>query len=208
MNTTVNMNNLSSMCTCMLEDRVKYDLSLQSSSFLKLANQLSGEAASAAAPQKSTSDMDIIEYKSYISNKISQLTIHQSRALDSISVKISDAGFEAMRTDPDYEKWVLNTLQEDFGNARPISGGSRLCTYMVGASEEEYFVQKVYLDPDAAEADKQLSSETGDSFWERRIESHKRFQELQKEAYLKRWLLQQKLKGGSASAAVLLSGLI
>ena len=56
----------------------------------------------------SAKDMTMVEYKQYIYNKISQIPMHPTRAGESISVTISEAGFEAMKNDPEYEAWVLN----------------------------------------------------------------------------------------------------
>lgn len=55
----------------------------------------------------SAKDMTMVEYKQYIYNKISQIPMHPTRAGESISVTISEAGFEAMKNDPEYEAWVL-----------------------------------------------------------------------------------------------------
>ena len=59
----------------------------------------------------SAKDMTMVEYKQYIYNKISQIPMHPTRAGESISVTISEAGFEAMKNNPEYEAWVLNDLQ-------------------------------------------------------------------------------------------------
>ncbi len=53
----------------------------------------------------SAKDMTMVEYKQYIYNKISQIPMHPTRAGESISVTISEAGFEAMKNDPEYEAW-------------------------------------------------------------------------------------------------------
>ena len=45
----------------------------------------------------SAKDMTMEEYKQYIYNKISQIPMHPTRAGESISVTISEAGFEAMK---------------------------------------------------------------------------------------------------------------
>ncbi len=44
-------------------------------------------------------------------DKISQIPMHPSRMQESISINISEAGFEAMKNDPEYEAWVLNDLR-------------------------------------------------------------------------------------------------
>ena len=51
----------------------------------------------------SAKDMTMVEYKQYIYNKISQIPMHPTRAGESISVTISEAGFEAMKNDPEYD---------------------------------------------------------------------------------------------------------
>ena len=48
----------------------------------------------------SAKDMTMVEYKQYIYSKISQIPMHPTRAGESISVTISEAGFEAMKNDP------------------------------------------------------------------------------------------------------------
>ena len=60
----------------------------------------------------SAKDMTMVEYKQYIYNKISQIPMHPTRAGESISVTISEAGFEAMKNDPEYEAWekVINII--------------------------------------------------------------------------------------------------
>lgn len=51
------------------------------------------------------------EYKQYIHEKISQIPMHPIRMSENISIHISEAGFEAMKNDPEYEAWVLNDLR-------------------------------------------------------------------------------------------------
>lgn len=55
----------------------------------------------------SAKDMTMVEYKQYIYNKISQIPMHPTRAGESISVTISEAGFEAMKNDPEYEAYSM-----------------------------------------------------------------------------------------------------
>ncbi len=70
----------------------------------------------------SAKDMTMVEYKQYIYNKISQIPMHPTRAGESISVTISEAGFEAMKNDPEYEAWVLNDLQVGWSQPDKWSG--------------------------------------------------------------------------------------
>lgn len=68
----------------------------------------------------STKDMTMEEYKQYIYGKILQITMNPSNMHgsisinDSISFNISEAGFETMKNDSEYEKWVLDDLQKKF----------------------------------------------------------------------------------------------
>ena len=70
----------------------------------------------------SAKDMTMEEYKQYIYNKISKIPMHPTRAGESISVTISEAGFEAMKNDPEYEAWVLNDLQVGWSQPDKWSG--------------------------------------------------------------------------------------
>lgn len=54
-----------------------------------------------------------------------------------------------------------------------------------------------------------VSEKSSGDFWERRMESHKKFMELQqKEAARRRLLMKLRMNGGSLSAAELLMGLL
>ena len=87
----------------------------------------------------SAKDMTMEEYKQYIYNKISKIPMHPTRAGESISVTISEAGFEAMKNDPEYEAWVLNDLQVGWSQPDKWSGicGGAFSTIYYGASKEE-----------------------------------------------------------------------
>ena len=65
--------------------------------------------------------------------------MHPTRAGESISVTISEAGFEAMKNDPEYEAWVLNDLQVGWSQPDKWSGicGGAFSTIYYGASKEE-----------------------------------------------------------------------
>ena len=47
-------------------------------------------------------------YQQTIREKISQMPLSSTRQMEAISIQISDAAFERMKNDPDYEAWVLN----------------------------------------------------------------------------------------------------
>ena len=61
---------------------------------------------------KSPQDMSLDEYKAYIEGKLQNIPRNITRHRDQITISISDAGFQAMQRDSDYEAWVLNAVQE------------------------------------------------------------------------------------------------
>ena len=87
----------------------------------------------------STKDMTREEYKQYIHDRISEIPMHPSRMQESISITISEAGFEAMKNDPEYEAWVLNDLQTGWAQPDRWSGicGAAYSTIYYGATKEE-----------------------------------------------------------------------
>ena len=122
----------------------------------------------------SVEDMTMEEYKQYISDKISQIPIHPSQA-----------GCEAMKNDPAYEKYVLDTIRANFSFQDPF--GSR--TYSIlhfGATKEEARGEIMSYDSPA------IPHRREKSFWERRMERsrmyQKQFEKLQqKRALARKW---------------------
>lgn len=98
--------------------------------------------ASATASAVSPQDMTLDEYKRYIHDKISNMPIHPSQEPAHYSVQITDAGFEAMQNDPEYEKWVLDeALGTNFSSRdpwAPLCGGVYRCIHIGATVEESY----------------------------------------------------------------------
>lgn len=94
-------------------------------------------AAAAAADTRAISPE---EYRSYICAKVSEIPIHPSQSMCSIAVHFTDAGLEAMHSDPEYEAWILDRLAYDFSYNDawgPLCGGSYV-VHTFGATKEEY----------------------------------------------------------------------
>lgn len=133
----------------------------------------------------SVEDMTMEEYKQYISDKISQIPIHPSQAGWQWHIDITEAGFEAMKNDPAYEKYVLDTIRTNFSFQDPF--GSR--TYSIlhfGATKEEARGEIMSYDSPA------IPHRREKSFWERRMERsrmyQKQFEKLQqKRALARKW---------------------
>lgn len=150
------------------------------------------EVGSAKAASKK--DMSLDEYKQYIYDEISKLTFSDSQRNSSFSVNITDEGFEAMKNDPAYEKWVLDTLRYDFNYNDPwgsLSKG-RYVTHNFGAVKEEYISRSFSkgLFTDSRKAEK--------SFWKRREERRKKIQKQYAEVQAKRAMWKRVLESEKA----------
>lgn len=148
------------------------------------------ETAEVAQPEISAKELTLEEYKQYIHEKISQIPVSPSQMDSSFSVHISDAGFEAMKADPEYEKWVLDTLKCSFGFQNPWAGicGGSFVVHRFGATKEEYSGQSWNSGFQNGKGESLFQKESEDSFWERRVQRRKRLQEQLEELQEKRML--------------------
>lgn len=145
----------------------------------------------------STKDMTMEEYKQYIHDRISQIPMHPSRMQESISIHISEAGFEAMKNDPEYEAWVLNDLRTGWAQPDRWAGvcGGAYSTIYYGATKEECHAEMWSAGYRNGSGKSLFDGRAEDSFWERRAERKKRIEEqvmeqqekkrVQREAYEK-----------------------
>lgn len=118
------------------------------------------------------------------------------------AVNISDAAFQAMKDDPEYRSQVLSLLQRDLGASFAPRNCSILIT--VGTDLDQYRADSWPVGNDS-----EFHLRSKDSFWEQRMERHKKYMELAEEAAAKRRLMMKlRMNGGSVSAAELLMGLL
>lgn len=128
--------------------------------------------------------MSLEEYKQYIYDQISRIPFHPSQILRSVSINITDEVFLAMQNDPEYEKWVLDILKNDFSFYDPwssICGGS-FAIHHFGASKEEYHGEGWYTGFQGGKGSALFDEEADEGFWERRAKRHKKYLEQQKES--------------------------
>lgn len=167
----------------------------EGASFADKIAEKSLEAAKTEQMEIVPKEMTLEEYKQYIHDKISQIPVSPSQMSSSFSVHISDAGFEAMRADPEYEKWVLDTLKYNFGFNNPWTGicGGIYAVHNFGASKEEYSGQSWHKGYQNGKGESLFQQKAEDSFWERRIrrskELQERFEELQEKRMLDKRML-------------------
>ena len=92
--------------------------------------------------KKSTDEMTMDEYKGYINQKLQSLSRNATRYQDSETVIISDAGFEVMKNNPDYEAWVIDTVQQNLSFPNYLYGvvknSASISVHQFGATKEEY----------------------------------------------------------------------
>lgn len=126
----------------------------------------------------STKDMTMEEYKQYIHDQISQIPMHPTRMSESISINISEAGFEAMKNDPDYEAWVLNDLRTGWAQPDRWAGicGGAYSTIYYGATKEECHAEMWSAGYQNGSGKSLFDSKAKDRFWERRVERKKQME--------------------------------
>lgn len=112
MNNTINVNYMTRTYSNFLKSNAAKGGKTESPSFCdKVAEKSRNVSETGKVGDVSAKDMTMDEYKQYIHEKISQIPMHPTRMSENISIHISEAGFEAMKNDPEYEAWVLNDLR-------------------------------------------------------------------------------------------------
>ena len=168
------------------------------------------QAVNVKAAGAETADMSLGEYKQYIWKKISDLPMSASSRMQSISVQITDEGFEAMKNDPEYEAWVLDSLAQNFSYQNPWTAmcGGGYAVHHFGAVKEQYHGESWYPGYMGGQGAALFDKKSEGGFWEQRMERHKQYMELQQEAAAKRRMMMKlRMNGGTVSAAELLMGL-
>lgn len=142
---------------------------------LKTSQVQNKQTGSAEFYDKLAEKTSMAEYKLYIYDKIASLPVHSSNMMDSVSVQISDAGWEAMKNDPEYEKWVLDCLRTNFQCPDPWSGvcGGKFAVFYFGATKEESHGESWRLGFRNGNGQKLFNEKAQDSFWERRQKRRK-----------------------------------
>ena len=181
----------------------------QGSSFLDLAARASRsttdvlEINSTESPQQKTvlsetEEMQLFKKEFY--EDLSKIVCNPT--VSNAAVNISDAAFQAMKDDPEYRAQVLSLLQRDLG----ASFAPRNCSILITVGTD---LNQYRADSWPVSNDSEFHSRSKGSFWEQRMERHKKYMELAEEAAAKRRLMMKlRMNGGSISAAELLMGLL
>lgn len=132
------------------------------------------KAASKAAV--STEDMTLDEYKAYFQEKMDSLYTHPSQRNMNWVIDITDAAYERMKKDPEYEQKVLNC----FAVNKSVNFGSYIPLYSYTHIDDTW--EKSYGYTQGMKKNDQTSSESsGGGLGEWWQERHERFEELLEE---------------------------
>ena len=177
-----------------------------------MAQNAEAEGTALADSVSQTGDMTLEEYKQLIWQKISALPMSASTQMATISVQISDEGFQAMKDDPQYERWVLDGLARSFRFQNPWTAmcGGEYVVHHIGATKEEYHGESWYPGYMGGKGAALFEEKSKGSFWEQRIERHKESMELFRKAAdeRRRMMLAQRMNSGSVNIAALLLDLL
>ncbi|MDE7423100.1 MAG: hypothetical protein K2N51_05330 [Lachnospiraceae bacterium] len=128
------------------------------------------------ADNVSREDMTMEEYKIFINGLLSSISFDSTRIFDKEIISISDAGWEQMKNDPDYEAWVLGYTAENRSVRNPFFGwpGASGSVYVekFGASIEEHIGQSVGTSGPGSSSNHVKNEK---SWWEKR---HEKMEEL------------------------------
>ena len=186
MSNTINVNYMSGMMnqySKAISKKSSVDSTVTMSDAIEKASaEKTAESEEAAAVKTiSREDMTMEEYKQYIFDQISSYQISPTRAGDQYSINISDAGFEAMKNDPEYEEWVLDYIQRDMSYPAPgwytaMGGPSAYCILNFGASPEERTGSMFSAGYKGGQGTSIFNSHADNSFWSRRADNKKQIE--------------------------------
>ena len=183
MTTTIQAGHMAGVCRNYLKTRQVINSQHPDGDFIRRMAAIFAETEHASGNGNTariqTGSMTLEEYKKYISGKIYQIPSDPSARLDTVQVRISDEGFAAMKQDPEYEAWVLDTVKGNITAADPWSGlcGGRYIILSFGAAPEESRVESWRAGFMNGRESSPLPGKSEKGFWERRAESRKQLAE-------------------------------
>lgn len=131
----------------------------------------------------STENMTMEEYQAYFYALLDTIPYDPTHINDTNIISISEAGWEQMRKDPDYEAWILGYFVEDRSVHNPFfawgNNAGCIVTEHFGASIEEHNgqgISKAALE--GRKPDDDDDDEDKEDWW---IKRHKRMKKLMKE---------------------------
>ena len=143
----------------------------------------SGFTYDSSISNKSKEEMTMDEYKQWVMNEMSQMPVSAwvRSTYSSGATVIKEEAFERMKSDPEYENYVLNRVRSAYSVSSLPAGSNNVSYDVIGASPEECYG---YAGPVGNSSSNISGNEK--SWWEKR---HEKMEELlaeqEKEALLK-----------------------
>ena len=110
-------------------------------------------------------EMTLDQYKKYIDDIISRMSVHPTQSGRTWQFDISDEGYEAMKNDPEYEKYVLDTIRDTLSSFDAFTRNGR-SIFHFGATKEDTTIEN--WDPAADDILK--SDDSSEDWWEKRMQ--------------------------------------
>lgn len=132
------------------------------------AKAAGASAFSEKLAQKMTEKMTMEEYKQYIHDKISRIPLNPSQSGWQWNIEITEAGFEAMKNDPEYEARVLKAIRANFSFTDHYHSTNYSVLHFGAADEESYGQSFGGGSP---------FMEKEEGFWDRRAKRREKLQE-------------------------------
>lgn len=107
------------------------------SSFAARLNAEANKDSVSATVCDKKEDLSLEEYKWDFYRRISKLSGRWKASGNICSVFISDEGFEAMRSDPEYEKWVMSQINSTCGGYLGRHGRKKYSAVCIGGTKED-----------------------------------------------------------------------
>ena len=137
----------------------------------------------------SPQEMTLDEYKAYIEGELQNIPRNITRHRDEVTIVISEAGYEAMQNDSDYEAWVLESVREELAFPDYLCGYpgtyGRREVIQFGATKEEYRGHSSAIHKNDS---RHVEEE---SYWERRLKKLKARLKTEQELFEHEQLLQK-----------------
>ena len=137
----------------------------------------------------SPQEMTLDEYKAYIEGELQNIPRNITRHRDEVTIVISDAGYEAMQANPEYEAWVLKSVREELAFPDYLCGYpgtyGRREVIQFGATKEEYRGHSSAIHKNDS---RHVEEE---SYWERRLKKLKARLKTEQELFEHEQLLQK-----------------
>lgn len=152
----------------------------QNSSDRSFANVLAAQAKKQSVNTKGkittispvdTQDLTLDQYKQYIHSELSSMKLHPTQSKYSYSIFISDEAFQAMKEDPEYESFILQTVKATLNFRDPWQSEAYIIMQF-GTTKEATKVTSL------SAPNKALQQKNEESFWELRAQKKKKQQEL------------------------------